>query len=372
MYFNKHDDSKNMRVICHHIKKDLSVEWTKTATAGERSKLCHRTANLEICECPHTDHEGNSGLTYTLVDENKHIEKCKFCGYEKVVEHTGDTCPCGYQKTLYTVTLKSKAGNAHAKVADGNRFTLMYDEGDIITDITNPPTYFQVKGWTLEGDETGPVYEPGSDVTVTSDMTFKLVTEPVLSIETTETQNGKIAFDSEYAKADETVQFSVEPDFGYEISKVSCKYFIGYELDDNDCYVAVYSEPVEIAVVAGENQLTMPALPEGTSGIIVSAEFTKTPSHVYISDVIENGTVTSDKETAEKGETVTLTVAPDDGYDLKTLRCKKQDGAEVELTKTDYTHYTFAMPDESVVVSAEFDSTARLVGHSLSLNWGSY
>lgn len=61
------------------------------------------------------------------------------------------------------------------------------------------------------------------------------------------------------------------------------------------------------------------------------------------------------------------TIAPDDGYELKTLRCKKQDGTEVELTKTDYTHYTFTMPDESVFVSAEFDLTARLAGHSLSL-----
>lgn len=32
------------------------------------------------------------------------------------------------------------------------------------------------------------------------------------AIELAETQNGKIAFDSEYAKADETVQFSVEPE----------------------------------------------------------------------------------------------------------------------------------------------------------------
>ena len=99
----------------------------------------------------------------------------------------------------------------------------------------------------------------------------------------------------------------------------------------------------------------------------MSAEFTKDPNRVYISDAIENGTVSSDTETPAENATVTLTVTPDDGYELKTLRCKKQDGTEVELTKTDYSHYTFVMPDESVFVSAEFDLTARLVGHSLSL-----
>ena len=67
----------------------------------------------------------------------------------------------------------------------------------------------------------------------------------------------------------------------------------------------------------------MTNLPEPANGIIVSAEFTKDPNRVYISDVIENGTVSSDKETPEENDTVTLTVTPDDGYELKTLRCKK-------------------------------------------------
>ena len=191
------------------------------------------------------------------------------------------------------------------------------------------------------------------------------------AIELAETQNGKIAFDSEYAKADETVQFSVEPDFGYSISKVSYQYITGYKLDDNDYYEPVYSEPVEIAAVVGENQLIMPTLPQGINGIIVSAEFTKMPNRVYISDAIENGTVSSDMETPEENDTVTLTANPDEGYALKTLLCKKQDGTELELTKVDDTQYTFEMPDESVFVSAEFDfsdtADGMLVGHSLSL-----
>ena len=129
-----------------------------------------------------------------------------------------------------------------------------------------------------------------------------------LAIETTETQNGKIAFESEYAKEFDIVKFRVEPDFGYEISKVSCKYITGFEYDENDNYVPVYSEPDDFDAVVGENQLMMPTLPEGTGGIIVSAEFTKIPSHVYISDGIENGTVTSDTETADEDDTVTFNI----------------------------------------------------------------
>ena len=123
-------------------------------------------------------------------------------------------------------------------------------------------------------------------------MTFDLVTEPVLKVETTETQNGTIASDLQYAKTGDTVRFSVEPDFGYSIGSVSYKYISGFDSD----YNYFYSDPVAInADPDGQYQLTMPTLPEGTGSIIVSAEFTKDPSRVYISDGIENGTVTSDQ-----------------------------------------------------------------------------
>ncbi len=115
----------------------------------------------------------------------------------------------------------------------------------------------------------------------------------------------------------------------------------------------------------------MPTLPDVANGIIVWAEFTKDPYRVYIANGIDNGTVTSDKETAEEDEIVTLTVAPDEGYTIKDLRVKKQDGTDLDLAKLNDTQYSFEMPDESAVVSAKFDFSdsigAALVGHSLSL-----
>ena len=376
VYINKNNNrtGKYMRVIYYRNKNDQEEEWTKTAAADDRSKLCHKNVNLVISECPHTDHNGNSGLTYTINGDGTHTVKCKYCGYEKTEEHTGSDCACGYSNPNKTVKLISAAGYAESKVAEGNSFTLPYSTGDIITANTNPPTYSQVKGWTLSGDETGAVFVPGSDVTVTSDMTFNLVTEPVFSVQTTDAQNGTISSDPEYAKPGDTVQFSVEPDFGYSVSSVSYKYIEGFneEPEDSGIYIPYYSSPVVInADSDGKYQLTMPNLPDFANGIIVSAEFTKDPNHVFISDIIENGTITSDKETAEENGTVTLTIAPDEGYKLKDVRCKKQDGTEVELTKVNDTTFTFAMPNESVIVSAEFDFSdgvgARLIGHTLSL-----
>ena len=172
--------------------QDKDNNWV-AVNANKRTSKLHSRSNVLVEPCDHTDGNGVNGLTYTINDDGTHNEKCKYCDYNKTVSHTdtGDTCVCGYEKPICTVTLKSAAGNARAKVAEGNRFTLMYDEGEIITANTNPPTYSRVTGWTLRGDENDEVYQPGSDVIVTSYMTFTLATEPVLAIETTETQYGK-------------------------------------------------------------------------------------------------------------------------------------------------------------------------------------
>ena len=89
---------------------------------------------------------------------------------------------------------------------------------------------------------------------------------------------------------------------------------------------------------------------------------------VNIDEAIENGTVESDKETAKEGETVTLTVTPDEGYELDVLSVTypetttEADGTEstemkeVEVTET-ADGYTFTMPAADAFVSATFKAT---------------
>lgn len=62
----------------------------------------------------------------------------------------------------------------------------------------------------------------------------------------------------------------------------------------------------------------------------------------------ENGTVTADKTTAAKDETVTLTVTPDDGYELDTLTVKSGD------TDITVNENKFTMPDGDVTITATF------------------
>ena len=63
----------------------------------------------------------------------------------------------------------------------------------------------------------------------------------------------------------------------------------------------------------------------------------------------ENGKVTTDKAVYKVGETVELTVAPDEGYELESLLYVGSDGKETQIEDN-----TFTMPESGVTVTAEF------------------
>ena len=77
-------------------------------------------------------------------------------------------------------------------------------------------------------------------------------------------------------------------------------------------------------------------------------------SYAITVEASEYGTVTADKETAKAGETVTLTVAANTGYELDSLTITGTSREVVDTTKTTDGTYTFSMPDEAVNVTATF------------------
>ena len=68
----------------------------------------------------------------------------------------------------------------------------------------------------------------------------------------------------------------------------------------------------------------------------------------------DNGTVTASVKSASKGSTVTLTVKPDEGYQLDQLTVTDKDGKEISVTEKEDGKYTFTMPASEVSVSAAF------------------
>ena len=90
---------------------------------------------------------------------------------------------------------------------------------------------------------------------------------------------------------------------------------------------------------------------------------------ISLPESFEHGTVECDKTTAAEGETVTLTVTADEGYELETLivTFTNEDepsgaplrlrGGSLELTPGENGTYTFQMPAAPVTVSATFKET---------------
>ena len=86
-----------------------------------------------------------------------------------------------------------------------------------------------------------------------------------------------------------------------------------------------------------------------------------TPSPTYYTVTVtsfEHGTVTADPTSATKGTNVALTIAPETGYQLKTITAKTAAGTDVTLTpdNNDSTKFKFTMPESNVTVTAKFVS----------------
>ncbi len=69
---------------------------------------------------------------------------------------------------------------------------------------------------------------------------------------------------------------------------------------------------------------------------------------------IRNGTVTANRRYAERGDTVTITVKPDDGFKLDDLTVTDKNGKELKLTDKGNGKYTFTMPASKVEIKATF------------------
>ena len=71
----------------------------------------------------------------------------------------------------------------------------------------------------------------------------------------------------------------------------------------------------------------------------------------------EGGEVSVSATRARRGTTVTITVEPEDGYELDALTVTDPDGEEIDVEQRSSTRYTFEMPRSSVTVEAAFVET---------------
>ena len=85
-----------------------------------------------------------------------------------------------------------------------------------------------------------------------------------------------------------------------------------------------------------------------------SSSSSSSTSNTVSASTASNGKVALDKSTAKKGDTVTVTVTPDAGYQLDKLTVTDAKGKTVDVTKKSDGKYTFTMPDGKVTITPTF------------------
>ena len=167
------------------------------------------------------------------------------------------------------------------------------------------------------------------------------------------TENGTVTADPVEAVEGAAVALTVTPAENYEVDAVSAAY--------NDATGA----PVDVELTATETgyTFTMPAAAVTVTATFKEMQVEPTTYNVAVAET-ENGTVFADPTIAEEGATVTLTVTPDENYEVDAVTAAYNDesGAPVavELTATE-TGYTFVMPAADVTVTATFKAKAEPV-----------
>lgn len=81
---------------------------------------------------------------------------------------------------------------------------------------------------------------------------------------------------------------------------------------------------------------------------------------VGIPDKTENGSVSVSPKNASQGDRVTVTVKPDAGYELDSLKVFDKNGRELELTDKGDGRFTFIMPAGKVEVKATFTEEVKI------------
>ncbi len=81
---------------------------------------------------------------------------------------------------------------------------------------------------------------------------------------------------------------------------------------------------------------------------------------VGIPDKTENGSVSVSPKNASQGDRVTVTVKPDAGYELDSLKAFDKNGKELELTDKGDGRFTFIMPAGKVEVKAVFTEEVKI------------
>ena len=292
-----------------------------------------------------TDATVDKGSSYTLpactftAPTGKEFKTWEVRGVEKAV---GDSITVGANTTVkalwkqkppvkYTVSFDKNGGSG--SMAD---VTKNVGETYVLPDCGfTAPTGKAFKAWEVGGVEKA----VGDNITVNANTTVKAIWKDKLITNYTVTVTDGTA-DKATAQEGDTVTITAN-------AAPSGQVFAGWEI--------VFGKFAIEDMTAATTTLTI-----GTTNVEIKARYNPAPAEhetytVMVASPISNGSVSVDNDIELwEGDTITITVAPDMGYELSELIAKDDDENSISITKASDTEYTFDMPAANVRVNATF------------------
>ena len=245
-------------------------------------------------------------------------------------------------KQAYSITVNASqngtvTANEYAIEGDNIALNVSPVEGYMldtltVTDASDNPVTVENNAFTM----------PASAVTVNA--TFRVAVPHDIAVSDTIT-GGTVTSDMDTATAGTTVTLTVTPADDYR--------FVALTVNDGAVEVTKVNDTTYTFVMPDEK-------------VSVNATFEQIPHSVTV-ETSENGTVSTDKQTAVAGDTVTLTWTAEDGYTLDKITVTDAENNEVTIDQG-VLACTFVMPSSDVTVTATFK--VQLVT-SVAITWGS-
>ena len=289
----------------------------------------------------------NQGENITLTvkpEDGYQLEKLTVAGVDKTnsVENGQYSFTMPASNVAVSATFKAKLYSVWTQTVEHGSITARPNSnlkaGDTVTITVSPESGYKLEKITYNDNNA-------KEQTITppaaGDITFIMPAYSVAltahfvddrasyNVEVTQPQTGgSISANPTSAKEGDTVSLSATPSEGYLLDKFVVTYGNGQTVEVNE-----------------NNQFTMP-----NSKVTVTATFKEKPKNVYPISVepSQNGSV-SVKASATNGEEVTVSVNPDEYYELASLTYNGQ-----AINKDAQGNYKFKMPDQPVSISASF------------------
>lgn len=252
-----------------------------------------------------------------------------------------------------TFTVEATGGNLsyqwQQSTDNGSKWTNI--TGETNATYTTPATTMDMNGWQHRC-----VVKNSIDEATSNAATLTVTAIPTYSI-TMETDGNGTAFASQTSAPEGTlITLTAVPNSGYHFDRWEV---VSGDITITNNTFTMPARDVTVKAVFDRDSSGGAHHPDAGSTTTASSDRyeIETPSDV------ENGSVKVSPSKAEKGDTVTVTVTPDDGYRLDKLAVYDEDGDKLDLNDKGDGKFTFQMPKGDVEIAVSFapieDETAK-------------